>query len=238
MLKYALLSMSLLLSPVVVAEEAAKAEEAAAKAEQAAEQATDAAAKDGAVEQAEAKPAEGEQAQEAAKESDAEQAEAKPTEGEQAQEAAKEGDAEQAEAKPADEQAKEGDAEQAEMTPEQKMQMLKHTTPMPILMAVVAEGTEALQLTEAQVTSFKQYREENGEKAEAAVKAIMQAEADVQAAALAGEPAEKVEALLAAVQQQRAELSAMRLACRDKVQAELTVEQWEKLVEMYKAKMG
>lgn len=121
------------------------------------------------------------------------------------------------------------------MSMEDQIKVMAHVSPIPSLMMVLAKNEDALKLDDKQKEVFKAFREEHGAKGKELAKAIMTEEKAVMEAVLAGEDSEKITEMLKGVMDKREKISAAKLACRDNMKKTLSEEQWNQVVELYKA---
>jgi hypothetical protein len=116
-----------------------------------------------------------------------------------------------------------------------KMKMIKHVNPVPNLMIVVKKMSDKLNLTEQQAADLKQWQDERGPIMQKQYAAVLKAEADLQDAALSNAPPEKIAELSDTIMQERIKIIRSKAFCRDNMQRILDNEQFEKVIELYKA---
>lgn len=116
-----------------------------------------------------------------------------------------------------------------------KMAMLKHVNPMPNLMMVVKKMSGKLNLNEKQATELKAWQDERGPVMAKQYKLIVKLENTLQEAALNNAPPEKLSELADGIMQNRIKVMRGKAFCRDKMKQILKPEQYQKVLELYKA---
>lgn len=115
-----------------------------------------------------------------------------------------------------------------------KMEMNKHTNPMPNLMLVVKKMSDKLNLNEKQTAELKQWSDTSGPVLAKTYKAVIKLEADLQEAALNNEPAEKLAPLADGIKQERIKIIRGKALCRDNMRRILDDKQYAMVKELYK----
>jgi len=120
------------------------------------------------------------------------------------------------------------------MTQMEKMQMMRHVTPMPSLMSVAKKHAEMLALSAEQKVEMKKWADVHGPLVNEKAKEIMALEKKINAATLAGEGAATINKLANSVNEGRQYIIDTKLRCRDNLQKILNKDQWTKVIDMYK----
>jgi len=122
----------------------------------------------------------------------------------------------------------------ADMKPE-KMQMLRHANPMPNLMQVVFKKADELDLTEEQSKALKAWHGKNRPRVMKLVKQVHELEKKLAQEALEGASGAVLQQITNQIFQARQGIIETKLACRNHLRDVLKPEQWDKVVELYKA---
>ncbi len=116
-----------------------------------------------------------------------------------------------------------------------EMAMLKHVNPMPNLIMVVKKMGDKLKLNEKQVTKLKAWQDERDPVMSKQYKLIIKLENALQEAALNNAPPEKLSELADGIMQNRIKVIRGKAFSRDKIKQILKPEQYQKVLELYKA---
>lgn len=110
-----------------------------------------------------------------------------------------------------------------------------YQTPAPSLMPILAKQADALGLNEeqkARLADWRRVAQANREKLEKEIAADRLA---INQAMLDGKSNAEIQKMMRNVQRKELKLVVGKLACRDNAKKILTPEQWEKLIELYRA---
>ena len=113
--------------------------------------------------------------------------------------------------------------------------VLQHVNPMPDFMQVVDNHGDKLKLDEKQITKLKQWQGERAPVEQKIIKEIIKAESDIYKAALDDKELSKIDQLGDSILQNRLMLIRNKSFTREKIKATLTPDQWNQLLEIYKA---
>ncbi|WP_456373946.1 hypothetical protein [Thiolapillus sp.] len=122
----------------------------------------------------------------------------------------------------------------ADMTPEQ-MQMLHHANPMPNLMLVVLKQGDKLELKDEQSKALKEWHSKHHPRIMAMAKRVAELEKTLSNEALDGASGAVLQQITNEIFKVRENIIKTKLACRNNMHNILKPEQWDKLVELYKA---
>lgn len=125
----------------------------------------------------------------------------------------------------------------ADMAPEkmQMMRMMQHVNPMPNLMKVIIQQDDQLDLTEEQSNALKGWRSKNHPRMKKIAEQVVALEKKLADEALAGAPGAALQQITNQILSARENIIKGKLACRNHIHGILNQEQWDKLVELYKA---
>lgn len=113
------------------------------------------------------------------------------------------------------------------------LSVFKRTSPMPLLMSVIAKNAEELRLNEEQNAVFTQWRVENMGPSLQIGNEIIAEEKAISQAALDGKSNAEVKKMLSSILEKRQKIASSMLTCRDMIIKTLDKTQWEKLVTLY-----
>jgi len=124
------------------------------------------------------------------------------------------------------------------LTPEptmaEQLHMMQHASPLPNLMRVALNNTEAIKLDEKQVRNLEFWRDRQSIVARRLVKEIMALEAEIKEASLSGKSTGYLINKISTMLSKRMQLASQKVLCRDNMMHVLTPEQWSKVVELYR----
>ena len=113
--------------------------------------------------------------------------------------------------------------------------VLQHVNPMPDFMQVVDNHGDKLKLDEKQIAILKKWQGERAPVEQKIIKEIIKTEADIYKAALDDKELSKIDQLGDSILQNRLMLIRNKSFTREKIKATLTPDQWDQLLEIYKA---
>jgi len=116
------------------------------------------------------------------------------------------------------------------------MSVFKRTSPMPLLMSVIAKNSKELGLNEKQNTVFTQWRVDNMGPSLKIGNEIIAEEKAISQAALDGKSNAEVKKMLSSILEKRQKIASSMLTCRDMIIKTLDKDQWNKLVTLYAKK--
>lgn len=112
------------------------------------------------------------------------------------------------------------------------MLKVQHASPMPNYMRTVRQNAEALNLTAEQKGKLQEWVDANNEKAQQAVKKIIQLESDIASASMDGASKEFLMTKFGEMIDLRQKLATGKTKCRDNIRSILTTGQWHEVVRL------
>ena len=106
--------------------------------------------------------------------------------------------------------------------------------PMPDLMRVVMQHGDKLNLSKEQAAALAAWRDTNGERVRARMKAMATVRKVLQDAVLRGANVAAVNVHLSHMDRVRAEIVAAKIACRNNMRQVLNDEQWDMVINLYR----
>ncbi len=116
---------------------------------------------------------------------------------------------------------------------ESPMSIFKRTSPMPLLMGIIAKHGDKLDLTDKQSAVFTQWRVDNMASSLKMGNEIIAGDKAISQASLEGKPSAEIEKMLSSVLKKRHSIASNMLVCRDMIIKTLNKTQWEKLLAFY-----
>ncbi|MCK5829892.1 MAG: hypothetical protein KAH20_06275 [Methylococcales bacterium] len=113
------------------------------------------------------------------------------------------------------------------------MAVFKQTSPMPLLMGVIAKQGDKLDLTDKQSAVFTQWRVDNMASSLKIGNEIIAGDKAINQAAIDGKSNAEIEKMLTSVLEKRHTLASNMLTCRDMIKKTLDEGQWEKFIALY-----
>jgi hypothetical protein len=120
----------------------------------------------------------------------------------------------------------------------QKMQQMKHATPMPNYMQIVKKHGDFLDLNEAQAKRLGDWRQKAHAPMQKMVHELLTLEKEMMNASFQGENSAKLASMLEESLNIRRNIALQKNHCRDNMRGILTDEQWKRVVELYTDKMA
>lgn len=122
----------------------------------------------------------------------------------------------------------------AGMTPEQ-MQLIHHANPMPNLMQVIMTQGDKLELTKEQSKALDEWHSKNQPRIMEMAEHVAKLEKTLSEQALEGASGAVLQQITNEIFKVRENIIKTKLACRNNMHNILKQEQWDKLIELYKA---